>query len=164
MGALSCLSILSVTLMYCGQMVGWIKMPLATEVGLGLGNIVRWAPSSSPRNGAQQSPDFLSHVYCGQTDGWIRIPLGTEVERGAGYIVLDADTAALNFSAHVHCGQTVAYVRCQQLLRSCYMILIEIVKKKSILGYFYSHFDYLITENQCMQWVIVPDRGTCSGH
>jgi len=31
---LSVLSCLSVTLVYCGQTVGWIKMPLGTEVGL----------------------------------------------------------------------------------------------------------------------------------
>jgi len=35
-----CLSILSVTLVYCGQTVGWIKMKLGTEVGLGPGHIV----------------------------------------------------------------------------------------------------------------------------
>jgi len=29
-----CLSCLSVTLVYCGQTVGWIKMPLGMEVGL----------------------------------------------------------------------------------------------------------------------------------
>jgi len=29
------LSFLSVTLVYCGQMVGWIRMPLDVEVGLG---------------------------------------------------------------------------------------------------------------------------------
>jgi len=28
------------TLVYCGQMVVWIRMPLGTEVGLGPGNIV----------------------------------------------------------------------------------------------------------------------------
>ena len=32
--------VLSVALMYCGQMVGWIRMPLGTEVGLDPGNIV----------------------------------------------------------------------------------------------------------------------------
>ena len=31
---------LSVTLVYCDQPVGWIKMPLGTEVGLGPGHIV----------------------------------------------------------------------------------------------------------------------------
>jgi len=38
---LSCLSVcLSVTLVYCGQTVGWIKMKLGTEVGLGPGHTV----------------------------------------------------------------------------------------------------------------------------
>jgi len=31
---------LSVRLVYCGQTVGWIKIKLGTEVGLGLGHIV----------------------------------------------------------------------------------------------------------------------------
>jgi len=31
---------LSVTLVYCSQTVGWIKMPLGAEVGLGPGDIV----------------------------------------------------------------------------------------------------------------------------
>jgi len=31
---------LSVTLVYCGQKVGWIKMTLGTEVGLGPGDIM----------------------------------------------------------------------------------------------------------------------------
>jgi len=39
-GPLFCLSCLSVTLVYCGQTVGWIKMPLGTEVGLGAGDMV----------------------------------------------------------------------------------------------------------------------------
>jgi len=30
-----CLSVLSVTLVYCGQTVGWNKMKLGKEVGLG---------------------------------------------------------------------------------------------------------------------------------
>jgi len=35
-----CFSCLSVTMVYCGQTVGWIKMPLGTEVGLGQRDIV----------------------------------------------------------------------------------------------------------------------------
>jgi len=35
-----CLSCLSVTLVYCGQTVGWIKMTLRTEVGMGPGHTV----------------------------------------------------------------------------------------------------------------------------
>ena len=34
------LSCLSATLIYCGQMLRWIKMKLSMEVGLGLGHIV----------------------------------------------------------------------------------------------------------------------------
>jgi len=37
---LSVLSVLFVTLVYCGQTVGWIKMKLGTEVGRGPGHIV----------------------------------------------------------------------------------------------------------------------------
>ena len=35
-----CLSCLSVTLVYCGKTVGWIKMKLGMQVGLGPGRIV----------------------------------------------------------------------------------------------------------------------------
>ena len=35
-----CLSVPSVTLVYCGQTVGWIKMPFGMEVGLDPGDIV----------------------------------------------------------------------------------------------------------------------------
>ena len=49
-----CLSCLSVTLVYCGQTVGWIRMPLGTEVGLGPGHIVLDGYLAPPRKGAQQ--------------------------------------------------------------------------------------------------------------
>jgi len=35
-----CLSVLFVTLVYCGQTVGWIKMKLGIQVGLGPGHVV----------------------------------------------------------------------------------------------------------------------------
>ena len=35
-----CLSCLSVTLVHCGQRIGWIEMPLGTEVGLTPGHAV----------------------------------------------------------------------------------------------------------------------------
>jgi len=44
------------TLVYCGQMVGWIKMRLGTEVGLGPGDIVLDEDPAPPRKGAQQAP------------------------------------------------------------------------------------------------------------
>jgi len=48
--------VMSVMLVYCEQMVGWIKMPLGTEVGLGPGDIVLDGDSAPPRKGAQQLP------------------------------------------------------------------------------------------------------------
>jgi len=73
-------------------MVGWIKMPLGTEIGLSPGHIVLDGDPAPPK-GAQQppSPQFLAHVYCGQTAGWIKMPLGTEVGLGPGRIVLHRD-------------------------------------------------------------------------
>jgi len=66
-GPLSC-PVLSVTFVCCGQTVGWIKMPLGTEVATQpRPHCVRWRPSSPPRKGAQQSPHFSVHVYCGPT-------------------------------------------------------------------------------------------------
>jgi len=56
-----CLScpVLSVTLVYCGQTVGWIKMKLGVLVVLGLGNIVLdWNPASLPPKGHSLPPNF----------------------------------------------------------------------------------------------------------
>jgi len=56
------LSVLSVTLVYCGQTVGWIKMPLGMEVGLSPGDtVLDIALDGDP------APHFSAHVYCGQT-------------------------------------------------------------------------------------------------
>jgi len=63
------LSYLSVTLVYCGQTVGWIKMPLGTEVGLGPGDIVLDGDPAASTEMAQLTaapPHFSAHVYCGQ--------------------------------------------------------------------------------------------------
>jgi len=65
-GPLSCLSCLSLTLVYCGQMVGWIKMSLGTEVGLGPGNIVLDGDPAPTERGTT-APHFSAHVYCDQT-------------------------------------------------------------------------------------------------
>jgi len=85
----------SVTLVYCGQTVVWIKMKLGMKVGLDPGHIVlNGDPAPLQKRGAQLPPEFSVHVYCGQTaDGCIRIPLDTEVDLGPGDIVLDKDPA-----------------------------------------------------------------------
>jgi len=82
---------LSVTLVYCGQTVEWIKMKLGMEVGLGPGHNMLDGDPAPPRGTA---PHFLAHVYCGQTAGWIKMPLGMQVDLSSGHIVLDGDPAS----------------------------------------------------------------------
>jgi len=87
------LSCLSVTLVYCDQTVGWPKMKLGTDVGLGPGHIV-FGGDSAPLPKRGTAPQFWAHVCCGQTTGWIKTPLqGTEVDHGPGDIALDGDPA-----------------------------------------------------------------------
>jgi len=35
----------------CGQMAGWMKMPLGMEIGFGPGDCVGWGPRSPPQKG-----------------------------------------------------------------------------------------------------------------
>ena len=49
----------------CGQMAGWIKMPLVTNIGLGPGHIVLHGDPTPPEKRGT-APQFLAHVYCGQ--------------------------------------------------------------------------------------------------
>jgi len=62
MGPLSvCLScpVLSVTLVYCGQMVGWIKVKLGLQVGLSPGHIVLDGdPAPPPKKRGIAAPSF----------------------------------------------------------------------------------------------------------
>jgi len=55
---LSCLSCLSVTLVYCGQTVGRINIKLDMQVGLGPGNIVLDGDPATPKKRAQPLPNF----------------------------------------------------------------------------------------------------------
>ena len=50
----------------CGQMAGWITMPLGTAVGLGPRDIVLDGDPDPLTNGHSRVPLFLAHVYCGQ--------------------------------------------------------------------------------------------------
>jgi len=68
--------------------VGWIKMKLGMEVGLGPGHIVLDADTASPLQKGH-NPQVSAHVYC----GWIKMPLGVEVGLGPGHIVLDESPA-----------------------------------------------------------------------
>jgi len=86
------LSVLSVALVYCGQMVGWIGMPLDTKVGLGPGHIVLDDDPAPPPQKKGHSPIFGPCLF-GQMVGWIGMPLDTKVGLGPGHIVLDGDPA-----------------------------------------------------------------------
>ena len=81
-------------------MAGRSKMPLGTEVGLGLGDIVlNGKPAHPSPKGAHGDPtapavpQFSAHVRCGHTAGWTKMPLGMAVGLGPGDFVLDGDPA-----------------------------------------------------------------------
>ena len=66
-------------------------MPLGTEIGLVLGDIVldRDPAPHKEKHGGTAAPYFSTHVHCGQTAGWIRMPLCTMVGLGPGHVVLE---------------------------------------------------------------------------
>jgi len=77
---------------YCGQMALCIRIPLGTEVGLSLGDIVLDEdPAPPPLKG--HSLQFSANVRCGQTAGWTKIPLSMEVALGPGDFAFDGDPA-----------------------------------------------------------------------
>jgi len=57
-GCLSCLFCLSVTLVYCGQTAGRIKMKLGMAAGLGPGHIVLDGNPAPERGTAAPAPSF----------------------------------------------------------------------------------------------------------
>ena len=97
LSCVSCPVCLSVTLVCCGQTVGWIKMKRGIEVGLGLCHTVLDGDSAPPKG---HSPQFSARVRCGQTAGCIRIPLCTEVGLGPDNIVFDGDPALPHGKGH----------------------------------------------------------------
>jgi len=80
LSALSCpvVSCLSVTLVYCGQTVGWINMKLCMQVGLGPGHIVLDGDPATPPQ-RDTAPQFSAHICSRQMARWIKMPLGMEV-------------------------------------------------------------------------------------
>ena len=127
--------ILSVTLVYCGQQAGWIKMKLGMQVDLGPGHIVLDG-NPAPPPPKEQRPLFSVHICCGQMAGWIKMPLGRKVGLDPSDIVLDGHPAPppqkggrapLQFSAHVYCGQMVAQLSyCSALVHHCHYFVTNI--------------------------------------
>ena len=58
LSVLSCPVCLSVTLVYCGQTVEWIKMKLGAQVGLGPGHIVLDGKPALPSPKGHSPPNF----------------------------------------------------------------------------------------------------------
>ena len=87
-----CLSVSSVTLVYCGQTVRWIKMKLGMQLGLDSGHsLLDGDPAPHPQSGTD--PQFTVHICCGQMAGWIKMSLGREVRLSPSDIVLDGEPA-----------------------------------------------------------------------
>ena len=76
---------------YCGQTARWIKMPLVTEVGHGLGHIVLdWDPAPPRQRG--RAPNFRPMAVVAKKTGWVKMPLDREVDSSPGDTVLDGDS------------------------------------------------------------------------
>jgi len=90
---LSCLSLLSVTLVYRGQAARWIKVPLGMEVGLSPGHIILDGDQLPHPERGTAVPTFQPMSFVAKTTGCIRISLGMEVDLGPVDIVLDEDPA-----------------------------------------------------------------------
>jgi len=92
---LSLCPVLSVTLVYCGQTVGWINMKLGMQVGLGPDHIVLHGDPAPRPPKVGRAPQFSAHVCCGQVAGLIKMPLVREVGLSPSDNVLDGDPAPL---------------------------------------------------------------------
>jgi len=98
-------------LVYCGQMVGWIKITLDTELGLYPRSSPQEKADSSCQKGGTAAAPNSRPMQCSQTAEWIKMPQGTEVDLGSGDIVLGGDPVPLptkrgtaarpHFSVHV---------------------------------------------------------------
>jgi len=107
--------VLSVTLVYCGQTVGWIKIQLGVEVGLGPGHIaLDGDPAPLPQRGTAPlfGPSLLRpNGRMDQDATWYVVGLGPDD------IMLDGNPASPkkghspHFLALVCCGQTDGWIK-----------------------------------------------------
>ena len=105
-----CSVCLSVTLVYCGQMAEWIKMPLGTEVRLSPAHtVLDGDPAPPPKKRGHSPPIFgpcllRPNSWIEQDATWYRTGVGF----GPGDIALDGDPASPKkgdspqFSDHVY--------------------------------------------------------------
>ena len=106
--------------MCCGQMAGWIKMPIGMSLGFGPGDFVLDGDPVPSPEGAEPSPIFGPHLLW--PNGWMDQdgtwhgdgprprphcarwgPSSPSLEKGGA--------PSPQFSSHVHCGQMAACTR-----------------------------------------------------
>jgi len=108
----------SVTLVYCGQTVGHIKMKLGMQLGLGLGHIVLDGDLAPPPPKGEQPPIFgpclLWPYGCMDQDVTsygARPRLMRLCVRWGPRSPSPKGSGAPQFSAHVYCGQTAGWIK-----------------------------------------------------
>jgi len=106
-----CLSVLSRTLVYCGQTVAWIRMPPGMEVSLNPGHIVLDGEPAPPQKGAQQPNDFAIYgcMLClrpyyprpmSNVAGWIKLSFGMGRPRSRPHCVRWGPSSSLPQKGH----------------------------------------------------------------
>jgi len=68
----------------CGQMAGWIKMPIGMETRLGPHDLVLDGDPALPPKKRGHRPQFSVHVYCGQTAGRLKVSKNVSVSAFQG--------------------------------------------------------------------------------
>jgi len=103
--------ILSVTLVYCGQMFKWIRMPLGTKVGLSPGNIVLDGDSASPTERGTAAPHFSAHFALARSPISATAELLYVCAHGSELKTCDHRLAPL--------GRSGVYAPLEKILKSC---------------------------------------------
>ena len=117
-----CLSVLSVTLVYCGQTVGWIKMKLGTQVDLSPGHIVSDGDQLTLHQRGTATPPqknrpisvaakWLHGSRCHLVWSYRSWPRRLCVRWGPRSPSPKGGGAPPKFSAHVYCGQTAGWMK-----------------------------------------------------
>jgi len=97
------------TFVYCDQTVGWMKMPLCMEVGLGPGHIVFDGDPATPKKG--RTPQFSAMSVVAKDATWYggRPRPGRHCVRWWPSPPNGAQQPP--FSTHVYCSQTVGWIK-----------------------------------------------------
>jgi len=131
-----CLFCLSVTLVYCGQMAGWIKMPLGTQVGLSPLDIVLGGTQLPHRKGHSSPPPLFGPCLLWQWS-WMdqdAIWHGGRPRPRRHCVRWTPNCPLPHFLAHVYCGQMVTRLsNCRALVSECMRTLLLSVSVSLVL-------------------------------